>query len=347
MSENGMPPVFGQISPELLKLLLGQQGGGEFPFSPSYGIEPAPEAPQRSAWDSIAMGLASGLPQMPAARGAGGAFAQGLARGFAMPRAAQVRAREEGAAATAEDRRKQVSEAARELRRFQNEMRLAAMKTATGEDGGLTPEQYEKMGVPKEYRTPAGYKAWAALRQRNDMNIGRLTLAARTNKDISQFPEVRDSFNRIRDSATEGGKTGLSDMALVFSFMRVLDPTSVVREGEYERAVKTSGIPAWVWSAYQRAASGKFLHPDQRADMVRLAGTYYNRKRDAYRNAKEWLGGLAKAYGVDVSLAIPDLERSGVQLGPIDPTMPSQDDQQRDPDGYLPPPPGATPVGGK
>jgi hypothetical protein len=95
-----------------------------------------------------------------------------------------------------------------------------------------------------------------------------------------------------------------------------------VREGEYERAVKTAGIPAWVWSAYQKAASGKFLHPNQRADMVRLSKAYYDRKVTAYRGAREWLNKLAKHYGVDPALALPDLEKRGAQLSPVDPTVP-------------------------
>jgi hypothetical protein len=236
----------------------------------------------------------------------------------------------------------------KEYQRGLTDVQVALIRRKMGADGAeeLSPEQYESLGVPKEYRTTAGYKAWIANRSRGDSNIGRLTLAARTNKDISQFPDVRDSYLRISDSAAEGGKTGLSDMALVFSFMRVLDPTSVVREGEYERAVKTAGIPAWVWSAYQRAASGKFLHPDQRADMVRLASLYYNRKRDAYRNAREWLDKLAAQYGVDPSLAIPNLEKRGTQIAPVDPTVPDQSGE-RDKDGYLVPPTGATSAGGQ
>ena len=52
------------------------------------------------------------------------------------------------------------------------------MKNAMGGGETLTDEQYNKLGVPKEYRTPAGYKAWTANRSRGDVNIGRLTQAA-------------------------------------------------------------------------------------------------------------------------------------------------------------------------
>jgi hypothetical protein len=102
---------------------------------------------------------------------------------------------------------------------------LAMKRSGEGGEAALTPEQYKKLGVPAEYQSKAGYEAWLKERTRGDANVGRLTLAARTNRDIFQFPDVRDAYLKISDSAAPGGKTGLSDMALVFSFMRVLDPT--------------------------------------------------------------------------------------------------------------------------
>lgn len=169
--------AFGELTPEVMQMLLArqQEPPAQFPFAPSYGVEPAPDAPQRSAWDSIAMGLAAGLPQMPAPRGAGASFARGLAQGFAMPRAAQVRAREEGAAATAEDRRKQVSEAARELRRFQNDLRLEAAKAAMRPQAAKEPDGLDRPipdGLRKELGISANIATYRDLNelQQRDLN---------------------------------------------------------------------------------------------------------------------------------------------------------------------------------
>lgn len=238
-----------------------------------------------------------------------------------------------------EERNKRGSEAAKALAEHRWSVAksmvdsLDTMKSLTGSGGSadqLTPEQYDAMGVPPQFRTSAGYKAWLGNRARSDQNVGRLALAARTNKDIAQFPDIRDSYARIKDAAASGWKTGVGDMALVFSFMRLLDPTSVVREGEYERARKTAGIPGWVWGMYQNVANGKFITPEQRADMVRLSQNSYKQKLERYRTARGWLNRLAKAYSVNPDLAIPDLELPGAQLMPeVDPTVP----QPAAPDG--------------
>lgn len=184
--------------------------------------------------------------------------------------------------------------------------RKMGLDKADGAGSELSPEQFEALGVPEQYRTKAGYDAWLKLTSRNDANLNRMQVRAATNKDIAQFPEMRDAYKKIKASA--GGGTGVADMALVFSFMRLLDPTSVVREGEYERAIKTEGIPGWLWSRVQAVQSGKFLTPEQRADMARMAEVYYTQKRDTYRRARQWIDRTAKYYGLDPTLAIPDLE---------------------------------------
>lgn len=60
--------------------------------------------------------------------------------------------------------------------------------------------------------------------------------------------------------------TAAGDISLVFSYMRMLDPGSVVREGEFATAQNAAGVPTQIRNAYNRALSGERLAPAQRDD---------------------------------------------------------------------------------
>jgi hypothetical protein len=81
-------------------------------------------------------------------------------------------------------------------------------------------------------------------------------------------------------SAAEGAKAGVpaSQIALVFSYMKTLDPTSVVRESEYATAENARGVPESVRNQYNKVLDGTRLTPKQVDDFVGQGRT----------TAKEW-----------------------------------------------------------
>jgi hypothetical protein len=91
------------------------------------------------------------------------------------------------------------------------------------------------------------------------------------NKD---FTQIANSWDRI--AAGQGEATPASDMALVFNFMKMLDPGSTVREGEYANAQNTTGIPGQLLNAYNKAREGLILNPDQRANFLAQAQQIFN-----------------------------------------------------------------------
>jgi hypothetical protein len=84
--------------------------------------------------------------------------------------------------------------------------------------------------------------------------------------------------------------------------MKMLDPTSVVREGEFATAEQTAGIPQQIVNQYNKALKGKRLSKEQRQGYIkesqRVFQTYQQRQApiDAYYQ------GLAQRYGIDPSL---------------------------------------------
>lgn len=103
------------------------------------------------------------------------------------------------------------------------------------------------------------------------------------NKDFTQL--TKDT-KLIRNTAKDLEKlskinSGPASIAMVFKFMKALDPTSVVREGEFATAENSSGIPEKVRNTYNKIMQGERLGPQQMAEFVRTAKELANSAIDS------------------------------------------------------------------
>jgi len=64
---------------------------------------------------------------------------------------------------------------------------------------------------------------------------------------------------------------GPGDIAMVFTFMKSLDPRSVVRESEFEVAAKAGGLPEQLVNEYTRLKSGGFITSDMKRKFLKAA----------------------------------------------------------------------------
>lgn len=105
-----------------------------------------------------------------------------------------------------------------------------------------------------------------------------------------------------------GQNSAAGDMAGIFQFMKVLDPTSSVREGEYANAKNSAGVPDQIRNLYNQAMSGKLLSSPQRKDFLGTAkGRYSSQLKEAKRYADAF-GGLAQQDGGDPSRVVVGLD---------------------------------------
>ena len=72
------------------------------------------------------------------------------------------------------------------------------------------------------------------------------------------------------DASTLTG-TGFQDIALIFAFMKALDPTSVVREGEFTMAAGGGGKFAQAKNYIKTILSGQKLRPEDRREILGVA----------------------------------------------------------------------------
>lgn len=125
------------------------------------------------------------------------------------------------------------------------------------------------------------------------------------NKQSAEFTSVADAYQRIKDSASNPSAAG--DLSLIFNFMKVLDPGSTVREGEFATAQNAGSIPARITAQYNKVMSGERLAPEQRSDFVGRSTQLYKGQENRFNTrVKSRYEALAKRYGLDPSEVLSD-----------------------------------------
>lgn len=91
---------------------------------------------------------------------------------------------------------------------------------------------------------------------------------------INDFNEIEQSYRRIRSSVETPSQAG--DVDAVFSFMKMLDPQSVMREGEFASSENAAGVPSRIQLLYNSLLSGDRLTPEMRLGFAGHAGGLYS-----------------------------------------------------------------------
>jgi len=139
----------------------------------------------------------------------------------------------------------------------------------------------------KEYKSvkdAAGYLRYTEGPQKGERVFPEVVVEKRP--DIKDEASLRKEFNEqskyFKGIGQSFGKvlgtdpTAAGDVSLIFAYMKMLDPGSVVREGEQATAAQAAGVPSRVINLYNRVLTGERLTPDQRADFRKQAQNIYD-----------------------------------------------------------------------
>ena len=130
-----------------------------------------------------------------------------------------------------------------------------------------------------------------------DADSGVLTgeqvgVAQDINKEFESQPIVK-AYNEglqqyiVLEDTIANGIEGIEDLQLVYSFMKAVDPTSVVRESEFANAAKTGNIFQGTFARFNGAIkTGGFLPEEVKADFTRAARAGFEAKNKQYFNVK-------------------------------------------------------------
>ena len=108
---------------------------------------------------------------------------------------------------------------------------------------------------------------------------------------------VRDAYESLKMNAQAA--TPASDLALVFSFMKINDPTSTVRESEQEMARRAASLPDIVLTALETFDEGTTLSPAQRADFLARAADLVRARQSTQDQLRAQYSETARRMGVD------------------------------------------------
>ena len=117
------------------------------------------------------------------------------------------------------------------------------------------------------------------------------------------------------DSYIKNGIGGPADLALVFSFMKGLDPTSVVRESEYETAAKSGNIFQGAWSKFNGyfKAKGGFLPENVKNEFQNLVNQKLIVKENQYNNVKKQYESIASRQNLNPQNVVIDYASGALQ----------------------------------
>lgn len=101
----------------------------------------------------------------------------------------------------------------------------------------------------------------------------------------------------IQSSSTDN--SGAGDIALVTSFMKMLDPGSVVRETEFATAQNAGGLRATLEGTLTKLQGGQFLSESQRKTFVSLAKKYMQAAEREDKRVRDDMGAIIKNYGLN------------------------------------------------
>lgn len=161
-------------------------------------------------------------------------------------------------------------------------------------------------------KAQAGAQRAAAYKSsREASQVGQLTtekrfefeekLRERYEKNSKDFREISNAFTSIKGT---GGvdASPVNRVAKVFAFVKMIDPGSVVREGDFEALRSTRGFalsPDWFKQEVDRVASGAPIKDETVRQINAAATDLYKSSRARDTATREEIDSVAKEYGLD------------------------------------------------
>lgn len=130
-------------------------------------------------------------------------------------------------------------------------------------------------------------------------------------KEYNSNPIVKDTLNvqqaygKIKKSADTSlnskndDEKAAADMSMIFNYMKMLDPGSTVREGEYANVEQARGVPEEIVARYNKVVSGEKLTDSQRQAYLKQANGIYDSQVSQLNAVNERYSDLSNQFGVD------------------------------------------------
>jgi hypothetical protein len=215
---------------------------------------------------------------------------------------------------------------------------IAANKSPTMSDLGRL--MTERDALPDNDPRRKVYEAEIANKTRPpvDPNANKIPGQENTFRDeftraVSPYVAVRDANEKVKAGVKADSAAG--DMATIFAYMKILDPGSTVREGEYATAEQARGVPETILNLYNKTMTGQKLTAEQRKDFSGRAQDIVDAQKPLFDAAKTRYTEMAKRGGLNPQNIVFDYDipvpaKDGASVGapgaPVDYSKMSDDE---------------------
>ena len=131
--------------------------------------------------------------------------------------------------------------------------------------------------------------------------------------DSKNYVITRNGFLKVQASAVNPSPAG--DLSMIFGYMKVLDPTSVVKETEQSMVQHAGAFGDKVESAVSQIVSGVRLTATQRADFLSRSEMLFKTTQQSQDGITNFYRAMAKRYGLDERNIIVDYAGNNLQAG--------------------------------
>lgn len=283
------------------------------------GTAPEAETPQRQLTNDEMLGLALISLATPLAGGLLGGREGAMAGGVSGLKAASGAASQIGERNDKEDqfKRAQGAKASDRQERFQDAVALEGIKAE------LKPEAKSKRQVTKNAKGQPIDAETGEVIDDSEMPMKPAAVKgpgkAPTSKPPPEFKgedDLRRDYNKhpttqytnkvetAYAAVKSATPTPAGDLSLIFQFMKMLDPTSAVKEGEFANAQNAASVPDRVRNQYNKVMNGERLNDDQRKGFTTEAEALMTAQRGRQIEVDDYYSGLAKKRKLDPSSVV-------------------------------------------
>ena len=114
---------------------------------------------------------------------------------------------------------------------------------------------------------------------------------------LKSFNESQTNINKVIEGASRDDPAG--DYGVIFGFLKILDPGSTVREGEFATVENSRGISESVRALYNKVKDGDRLSPEQRREFTEAAIGGFQTQQASLDSYKESLNDIISKKGID------------------------------------------------
>jgi len=153
-------------------------------------------------------------------------------------------------------------------------------------------------------RAAAAPKVAVDLKDPTAVAMAGLKLQSDIRQDFKGPKDTATAYQTMYNAATNPTQKG--DTTMLYTFFKVLDPQSTVREGEIEMIKQSRSIPEKFKGMAQKLANGQTLLESERADLLNQAYQYVSNQQRGVSETIDMYKDYAKSFGLNPDKAVPN-----------------------------------------